>query len=85
MKPGATMRSLHVVGRRAPPKGPARMNARDHRADDADIGLAQFQGRDIEHAPAGQEQIERLLALGGRDRAQPHRQLDRSQLTSTPP
>ena len=48
------------------------MNARDHRADDAHIGLAQFQGCDIEHAPAGDEKIERLLALGRRDRAQPH-------------
>ena len=48
------------------------MHARDHRADDADIGLAHFQGCDIGDARAAQQKVERLPALRRRDRAQPH-------------
>jgi len=58
-------------------EAPTRMHARDHRADDADIRLAQFERRDVDDPAAGQQQVERLLALRRGDGAQPRRKLDR--------
>ena len=46
-----------------------RMHARDHRADDADIGLADLHGRDIGDTRTAQQQVERRPALRGPDRA----------------
>lgn len=46
-----------------------RMHARDHGADDADVGLADLHGRDIGNACAAQQQVERRPALRGVDRA----------------
>ena len=46
-----------------------RMHARDHRADDADIGLANLHGRDIGNTRTAQQQVERRPALRGLDRA----------------
>ncbi len=45
-----------------------RMNAGDHRPDDADIGLADLHGRDIGDAGATQQQVERRPALRSLDR-----------------
>ena len=49
----------------------ARVHARDHRSDHADIGLAQLEGGDVEHASSGQQQIERRAPLCGRDGRSP--------------
>ena len=45
------------------------MHARNHRTDDADIGLSDFERSDIRDARTAQEEIERLPALRGLDRA----------------
>ena len=68
INPGAIDPAAHVVGLSRLLEAAARMHAGDHRSDDADIGLAQFQCRDVDDTPAGQEQIERLFALRRRDR-----------------
>ena len=55
----------------------ARMHACDHRPDHADVGLAQFERGDVEHAAAGQQQVERRLALGRGDGLQSGRLVER--------
>ena len=76
-EPGRDDTAAHIVRLACVAEPPARMDAGDHRADDADIGLAQLQRRDIDDPPAGQQQIERLLALRRRDGAQPRCKIDR--------
>jgi len=47
------------------------MDARDHRADDADIRLAQLERGHIDNPAAGQEQVEWLLSLSRSNGAKP--------------
>src|SRR5262245_47444572 len=56
--------AAQVVGLARLRERAARVHARDHRADDADVGFAHLQGRDVDDARAGEQQVERLLALG---------------------
>src|SRR5580765_6058650 len=57
-------------------EAPTRMHACDHRADEADVRLAQFERRDIDDPRAGQQEVERLPALCSSDGAQPRQQRD---------
>ena len=69
MKPGVTISPVRSCVALRFCEGAGRMHARDHRTDDADIGLADFERRDIGDARAAQQKIERLPALRGVDRA----------------
>ena len=62
-----------VMGDTGLGEAPARVNAGDHRADDADIGLAQLERGNVDDQAAGQKEIERLLSLRRGDGAQPRR------------
>lgn len=62
-QPGQILLSLGLL------EGTGRMHARNHRTDDADIGLSDFERSDVRDARTAQEKIERLPALSGLDRA----------------
>ena len=75
-KPGATnlpgaVDRVERVGALA-----ALVHAGDDRADDPDVGGAQLAAADVDHGAAGEQQVERLASLRGRDRARPHRGFD---------
>ena len=69
MKPGVTISPARSCVAVASRERAGRMHARDHRPHDADIGFADFHGRDIGDARAAQQQVERRPALRGVDRA----------------
>ncbi len=52
------------------------VHARDERTDDADVGGAQLAAPDVDERAAGEQQVERLAALRGRDGAVRERGVD---------